>query len=122
MRNSHMIVALVGLSLGILSSGCAELSSKGAGDVTDHRAMVGYYSQQAQQLKLNASRAESLADLYEQLVGPNPTTDEGQRLTARAARSRAIAQSYLKAAQEAEALMAEHQRQLPQALRGAEEP
>lgn len=122
MWNSHRIFLLVGLSLGILWSGCTGLSSKGASDVTDHRSMVGYYSQQAQQLRLDASRADSLAALYEKLAEPDPKSEESQRLAARAKRARAIAQSYLKAAEEAEGLMAEHQRQLPQELRGAEQP
>jgi len=84
--------------------------------------MVGHYTQQAQQLRLDAGRADSLAALYDKLAEQDPKSEESQRLAARAKRARAIAENYRKAAAEAQALAAEHKRQLPQALRGAEEP
>lgn len=108
---------LMGLGLALALQGCAELtpgnSPKTMVQEQDHRALVGHFTREAEELRLKATRANDLADIYEALVKADSTTEEGQRLAKRAARVRDLAQDYRKAAAEAEAMAAEHRGQLP---------
>lgn len=116
MLRHRFVSILFVLGLALVTQGCAEMFTTSAESMiskSDHEGLANYYARQAQELRLNADRAESLAGVYEQLVRSDPASDEGKRLAARAARSRAIAENYRKAAQEAETLASEHRSMQP---------
>ena len=107
----------MGLGLALVLQGCAEFTSgnspKAMVQEQDHRALVSHFTREAEELRLKATRANDLADIYEALAKADSTTEEGQRLAKRAARVRDLAQDYRKAAAEADAMASEHRDQLP---------
>lgn len=113
MLNHRLVSILFVLGLALVMQGCAGASAESMISKQDHEGLANYYAQQAQELKQNASRAESLADVYQKLAESDPGSDEGKRLAARAVRSRTIAENYRKAAQEAETLAGEHRSMAP---------
>lgn len=82
-----------------------EASAQRLLDRQDHAGLANYYAQQAQEFKQKARDWESLAEFYE----IHPKKYDAVQAAEHAARCRAIAESYRKAAMEAEAMGAEHQ-------------
>ncbi len=76
----------------------------------DHAGLANYYAQQAQGYRQKAKDWDAWAEFYEQ----HPRQYDKGEAAEHAAHSRAIAQSYRKAADEVDAMAAEHRRQLPQ--------
>ena len=108
---------LMGLGLALGMQGCAELppgnSPKTMVQEQDHRALVGHFTREAEELRLKATRANTLAEIYEALVKTDSATEEGQRLAKHAARIKDLARDYRDAAEKAEVMADEHRGQLP---------
>ena len=81
---------------------------------SDHQGLANYYAKQAKELKEKAKFWEHTAEFYEKHPDPKAKTDSAQH----AAHCKAIAQDYMKAAEEADALANEHRANLP-SRRGA---
>ena len=109
-RRTLIVMALVGLWLGV--QGCATSSPVGAIDQHDHAALVNFYKQQAQEMREKAKVWNSWAEYYEAHQEPHGKTEAPQH----AAHCRSIAKSFEKAAEEADALVTEHRRQLPHGM------
>jgi len=74
----------------------------------DHAGLANFYKQQAQELREKAKTWETWAEFYDRHQAPHGKTVPIQH----AAHCRVIAQSYLKAAEEAESLAIEHRHML----------
>jgi len=70
----------------------------------DHPRLANYYADQAQELREKAKLLEFTAEFYEKHPEPGTKADTAQH----AAHCRTIAQNYLKATDEADALAMEH--------------
>jgi hypothetical protein len=81
-------------------------------NANDHNGLSNYYSQQAKDLREKAKQWEFTAEYYEKHSDPHGKTEPKQH----AAHCRAIAQSYGKAAEEAEALAQEHRAMRPHGM------
>ncbi len=90
--------------LALVLQGCAEISVQRMIDANDHNGLANYYAQQAQELRGTATRWQMRAEWYEMHPAPHGKVKPQQH----AAHCRAIADSYKKAADEAEALAREH--------------
>lgn len=112
MRHGGSVLVLVVLSLAFVLPGCAETSQQRLITAHDHPRLANYYSDQAQELREKAKYWEFMAEFYEQHPEQEAKADAAQH----AAHCRTIAQSYRKAAEEAEALAAEHRRQRPHGM------
>lgn len=76
---------------------------------SDHAGLAKYYNEQAQELREKAKVWDTLAESYARHRDPHGKLEPEQH----AAHCRAIAASYRKAADEADALATEHRQQLP---------
>lgn len=76
----------------------------------DHAGLAKFYKEQAQELREKAVVWDTLAESYERHRDPHGKLEPQQH----AAHCRAVAASYRKAADEADALAAAHQQQVPQ--------
>ena len=85
-----------------------EASAQRLLDRQDHAGLANYYAQQAQEFKQKAKDWESLAEFYE----THPKRYDTVQAAEHAARCRAIAESYRRAAAETEAMAAEHRSKL----------
>ena len=109
---SH-VAMVVGLVVGL--QGCAEMSGTSPQrmiNANDHNGLANYYAQQAQELREKAKAWEMTAESYERHSEPHGKTEPKQH----AAHCRAIAQSYVKAADEAEELAREHRAMRPHGM------
>jgi hypothetical protein len=107
------VVALL-FSFCLAFQGCAllqpapqDLVEKG-----DHAGLAKFYKEQAQELREKAKVWETLAESYARHRDPHSKIEPEQH----AAHCRAVAASYRKAADEADALATEHQQQIPTRL------
>lgn len=98
------------LSFYLVSQGCAliqpppqDLVAKG-----DHGGLANYYKEQAHELREQAKVWETLAESYARHRDPHGKVEPQQH----AEHCRAVAASYRKAADEAEALATEHQQEV----------
>jgi hypothetical protein len=105
-------VALCALGLMLALQGCMGVSTQHMIDQQDHSGLAMHYSQEAKELREKATHWEFMAEFYEQHPEPEAKADAAQH----AAHCRTIAQSYRKAADEADALAAEHRRQRPHGM------
>ena len=74
----------------------------------DHAELTKFYKEQAQELREKATAWDTLAESYERHQEPHGKLEPQQH----AAHCRAVAASYRKAADEADALATAHQRQI----------
>ena len=112
MGKGRIVPILLAVGLVLVLFGCAETSTQRMIDVNDHNGLANYYSQQAKDLRDTAKRWEFTAQYYEKHSDPHGKTEPQQH----AAHCRAIAQSYTKAADEAEALAQEHRAMRPHGM------
>lgn len=97
------------LVIGVLSGvpGCMELSGSSLQrmiSTNDHHGLANYYSQQAQELREKARQWEFMAEYYDVHSEGLSKAEAAQH----SAHCRAIAESYKKAAGEADALAQKH--------------
>lgn len=109
-RRRVSMLSAVGLLLALY--GCAETSTQRMINANDHNGLDNYYTQQAQELREQAKRWEFTAESYDKHSEPHRKTEPKQH----AAHCRAIAQNYLKAADEADALAREHRAMRPHGM------
>jgi hypothetical protein len=100
---SSFCLALHGCAL--LQPAPQDLVEKG-----DHAGLAKFYKAEAQELREKATVWDTLAESYERHPEPHTKIEPQQH----AAHCRAVAASYRKAADEADALATEHQQQIPQ--------
>ena len=109
MIKMRWIRAVMVMGLVLVLQGCAETSTQRMINANDHGGLANYYTQQAQELREQAKRWEATAESYDRHSDPHGKTEPKQH----AAHCRAIAQSYVKAAAEAEELAREHSAMKP---------
>jgi hypothetical protein len=109
MVNFRFLFLPAALALALLSQGCAETSTQRLVDQHDHAGLAIQYTHEAQELQEKAKHWDFMADFYEK----HPEPDSKDKASQHATHCREIAQSYRKAASEAEALAAEHRAQRP---------
>jgi hypothetical protein len=111
-------LALYGLVFSLMVSfqNCIGLSSpQDLIERNDHAGLVTYYTEEARKFKQTAQEWERKAEFYEtryRRSPSNPNPHEPLAFERHAAHCRMIAQSNWKAAEEAEALVDEHRKQL----------
>ena len=93
--------------------GCAAVTPHRLLERQDHAALVSYYLKEAQTLRQKAQEWEFMAEFY----GLHPASYTNVEPAQHEAHCRAIAQSYRKAAVEAEALARAHRNRLPEPSR-----
>lgn len=109
MIKMRWIRAVMVMGLVLVLQGCAETSTQRMINANDHGGLSNYYTQQAQELREKAKRWEATAEIYDRHSDPHGKTEPKQH----AAHCRAIAQSYVKAAAEADELAREHSAMKP---------
>ncbi len=109
MINLRLLLIPASFALMLVAQGCAETSAQRMINQNDHAGLANYYAQQAQELRAKANQWEFTAEYYEKHSEPHGKTEPAQH----AAHCRAIAQSYLKAADEADELAREHRAMRP---------
>ena len=103
------IIALLS-SLCLAFQGCALIQPPpGLSRQGDHAGLANYYKEQAQELREKAKTWDTLAESYERHRDPHDKVEPQQH----AAHCRAVAASYRKAADEADALATAHQQEIP---------
>ena len=112
MLNGRWAFMVVAAGLVVVLNGCAETSTQRMINANDHNGLANYYAQQAQELREKAKSWEFTAEYYDKHSDPHGKTEPKQH----AAHCRAIAQSNLKAADEADALAQEHRAMRPHGL------
>lgn len=112
MASIRFVPVLFALGLVVAMQGCAGTSPERLIDQHDHPRLANYYSDQAQELREKAKHWEFMAEFYEKHPEPEAKPDSAQH----AAHCQAIAQSYKKAAEEADAVATEHRRQRPHGM------
>ncbi|WP_447601345.1 hypothetical protein [Nitrospira sp. Nam80] len=112
MFNERWVSMLSTIGLVLLLYGCAENSTQRMISANDHNGLAAYYTQQAQELRQKAKQWEFTAEYYDKHVESQDKADSAQH----AAHCRAIAQNYLKAADEADALAREHRAMRPHGM------
>ena len=112
MVKGRLFSMLFVLGLVLILQGCAETSAQRMINANDHTGLATYYTQQAQELREKAKQWEFTAEYYDKHSEPQGKTDSTQH----AAHCRAIAQNYLKAADEADALAREHRAMRPHGM------
>lgn len=112
MRHVRSVSVLVALGLVLVVQGCAGMSPQRLINANDHVGLANFYAQQAQELREKARIWDAWAEYYEQHDEPHGKTEAPQH----AAHCRAIAQSCLKAADEADALAREHRERRPHGM------
>lgn len=100
------------VGLVLLLQGCAETSTQRMIDANDHVGLANYYARQAQELRDKAKGWKMTAEYYEKHSEPHGKTEPKQH----AAHCRAIAQNYMKAADEADELAREHRAMRPHGM------
>ena len=107
----RLVVVVLLFSFGLAVQGCAMIHTPPQDLVTkgDHAGLANYYKEQAQELREKAKVWDTLAESYERHRDPHGKLEPEQH----AAHCRAVAASYRKAADEADALATEHRQQLP---------
>jgi len=109
-----VVVAALLSSFSLVVQGCvkkAHIPPQNLVITEDHAGLVTYYNEQAQELREEAKVWDKLAELYERQAEIYLKQEPKQQ----ASHCRAVADSYRKAADEANALATEHsqQQQLP---------
>ncbi len=112
MRNSRFVYFFLML-LPLVMIGCRGGNPQHLIEEADHVGLVSYYMQEAQSLRLKAQEWEFMAEFYEQHPASYTKVDPAKHAT----HCRTIAESYRKAAIEAEALAREHRQRLPEPRR-----
>lgn len=112
MLRARLVSMLFAVGLVLILQGCAETSAQRMINANDHNGLANYYAQQAQELRGKAKGWEITAELYEKHSEPHGKTEPRQH----AAHCRAIAQNYVKAADEADALATEHRAMRPRGM------
>lgn len=110
MINDRWVSPVVAAGLLLVLHGCAETSTQRMINADDHVGLAKYYAQEARELRGKAKGWERIAEFYEKHSEPHGKTEPKQH----AAHCRAIAQSYVKAADEAEELAGKHGAMKPQ--------
>ncbi len=108
---------MIALSIWGLLNGCAARSLQDLIERDDHAALVNHYTDEAQKFRQKAQEWEKKAAFYEARDRRNPLGQNPHELLAferHATHCRMIAQNNRRAAEEAEALANEHQKQLQQ--------
>ena len=103
------VLALLPLVIG----GCEGVGPLRLAEQQDHAGLVSYYAREAQTLRQKAQEWEFMAEFY----GMHPESYTKIDPAQHEAHCRAIAQSYRKAAEEAEALARLHRNRLPEPRR-----
>ena len=98
-------VCLTFQSCALIQPAPQDLVNKG-----DHEGLTNFYKGQAQELREKATVWDTLAESYERHRDPHGKIEPQQH----AAHCRAVAASYRKAADEADALATEHRQQIMQ--------
>lgn len=111
MLHDRWVSMVVAAGLVFVLNGCAETSAQRMINANDHVGLANYYAQQAQELREKAKGWEMTAEFYEKHSEPH-----GKEPKQHAAHCRAIAQNSLKAADEADALAAEHRAMRPRGM------
>lgn len=109
MLNGRWVSMVFAVGLLLALYGCAETSTQRLLNANDHNGLANYYTQQAQEMREKAKQWEMTAEYYDKHSEPHGKTEPKQH----AAHCRAIAQSYVKAADEAEELAREHRAMRP---------
>lgn len=104
MRKVSWVFAFMVLGLLVAIPSFAETSVQNMISKSDHNGLAIYYAQQAKDLREKAKQWEFTAEFYEKHEDPKSKAESAQH----AAHCRTIAQSYAKAADEADALATEH--------------
>lgn len=112
MLTGRWISMFFAVGLLLVLQGCAETSTQRMINANDHVGLANYYAQQAQELREKANAWEMTAEFYEKHSEPHGKTEPKQQ----AAHGRAIAQSYAKAADEADELAREHRAMRPHGM------
>ena len=110
--NGRWVAMLSAVGLLLVLQGCAETSTQGMMNANDHNGLATYYTQQAQEMREKAKQWESWAEYYDKHSEPHGKTEPKQH----AAHCRTIAQNYMKAADEADALAREHRAMRPHGM------
>jgi hypothetical protein len=100
------------IGLVLVLQGCAETSTRRMINANDHNGLAHYYAQQAQELREKTKSWKFAAEYYDKHSEPHGMTEPAQH----AAHCRAIAQSYKKASDEADALATEHRAMRPHGM------
>ncbi len=103
-------IGVIGLVL--VLQACAETSPQRMINANDHNGLAAYYAQQAQEFRDKAKQWGFTAEFYDKHSDPHGKTEPKQH----AAHCRAIAQSYAKAADEADELAREHRAMQPHGM------
>ncbi len=101
------------VSILLLMMGCTGITPQRLIEQQDHAALVGYYTKEAQALRQKAQEWEFMAEFY----GLHPESYTNVAPARHEAHCRSIAESYRKAADEAEALARKHRDRLPEPRR-----
>lgn len=109
MLRGTWVLAFVVLGLVLITQGCAATSVERMVGEHDHAGLATYYAKQAQELREAATKWEAAAAYYEKHPEPHGKIEPAQH----AAHCRAIAQNHRKAADEADALAADHRAMRP---------
>ncbi|WP_447974638.1 hypothetical protein [Nitrospira sp. Kam-Ns4a] len=109
MRTWRLALRCWGVGLGLLLQGCIGMWPPDMIARDDHVGLAKYYEYEAKALREKARVWEAWAESYERHRPPHGTLEVEQH----AAHCRAIAQSYAKAADEAEALARDHRAMRP---------
>lgn len=112
MKRIHVGWAMVVLGFVLTLQGCAETAPQRMINANDHVGLANHYAQQAQELREKAKAWETTAEFYEKHSEPHGKTEPKQH----AAHCRTIAQSYMKAADEADELAREHRAMRPHGM------
>ena len=110
MMNSQWSAML--FAVGLVLQGCAETSTQRMINANDHAGLANYYSEQVQELREKAKRWEMTAEIYDRHSAPHGKTEPERH----AAHCRAVAQNFLKAADEADELAREHREMRPHGM------
>lgn len=110
-------VVILLFSLCFTFQGCAGLEpqSQDLTEKEDHAGLAYFYKNEAKELREKARVWDTLAESYEHQQDPSSTIEQQQHATY----CRAVAASYRKEADKADALATEHQRQIPNRRLGA---
>jgi len=100
------------VGLAVLLCGCAETSTQRMINANDHNGLANYYARQAQEFRDKAKEWAQTAEFYERHSEPHGKIEPKSH----AAHCRAIAQSYVKAADEADELAREHRAMRPHGM------
>jgi hypothetical protein len=112
MREVSWVFVFMVLGLLVAMPSFAETSVQNMISKSDHNGLATFYAQQAQELREKAKAWEMTAESYERHSEPHGKTEPKQH----AAHCRAIAQSYVKAADEADELAREHRAMRPHGM------